>query len=226
MAIISINSNLLSRASILAAATLHALFDTCLSIDGAQLWAVPVALGVASIFIYQLRVSLRHGAISPTRLRSASRSRGPQQLFRMGSNGVFAAFAGAMYLFAALVFLLTLVRPVGRADVLRLAFSAVALGLLGWAARGVAASLPLDVVIDDSGVTFAGAEVLYSDLVRIERQRVLGSPRRQEQMIVWGGARKLILGPANRETMDALAHALAMRLTSVALAPGSVRSES
>jgi hypothetical protein len=66
-------------------------------------------------------------------------------------------------------------------------------------------------------VTFAGAEVLYRDVVRIERRRLTGSVRRQEQLIVLGASRRLIVGPASVETIDALSHALAMRLSSVAL---------
>lgn len=200
----------------LLAVSLHGLFDTLLSIDGGGLWAIPVGLLVASIFIVHLRIALRHGAISDAGAVSPD-ARGPQELFRMGSVGVFAGFAFAMYFFSATIFFLTLLDHSGRVGIAFIVASTIALALLGWAARGVAASLPLDVVVDDAAVTFAGATILYRDVLRIERRRVTGSPRRQEQMIIIADARRLILGPASRDTIDALAHALAMRLSSVAL---------
>jgi len=200
----------------LAAAALHGLFDTCLSIDGAGLWALAVAFVAASIFVVHLRLALRHGPVTHAP-GTTPEARGPRELFRVGSRRVFAAFVVAMYLAAAAVFVLALFGHSGRAGVAFGAASAVGLGLLGWAARGVAATLPLDVVVDDIGVTFAGAAVDYGDVLRIERRRLAGSPRRQEQMIIVCDRRRLVLGPASRETIDALSHALAMRLSSVAL---------
>ncbi len=200
----------------LAAAALHGLFDTCLSTDGGGPWALAVAFVSASIFVVHLRLALRHGPVTHTR-GEAPAARGPRELFRLGSRRVFAGFVVAMYVSAALVFLLALFGHSGRAGLAFGAASAVALGLLGWAARGVAATLPLDVVVDDVGVTFAGAAVDYRDVVRIERRRLVGSPRRQEQMSIVCDRRRLVLGPASRDTIDALSHALAMRLSSVAL---------
>jgi RsiW-degrading membrane proteinase PrsW (M82 family) len=206
----------------LAAVTLHGLFDTLLSIDGGLPWAVLVGLVVASIFIAQLRLALRHGAVAPQDGPASSSqtdmsARGPRELFRMGSRRAFAGFVAAMYLLSIAMFVLTLFQHSGRGAVTLGAASAVVLGLLGWAARGVAATLPLDVVVDDAGVTFAGGAIPYRDVVRIERRRLVGSPRRLEQMLIVGASRQLLLGPASHETIDALSHALAMRLSSVAL---------
>ncbi len=201
----------------LVAVSLHGLFDTLLSIDGGLPWAMLVGLVVASIFVVHLRLALRHGAVVPEEGPLSLRARGPRELFRMGSLAVFAAFVAAVYLFSSAMFILTLFEHSGRAALTLGTLSALVLGLLGWAARGVAATLPLDVVIDDMGVTFAGAAILYRDVVRIERRRLVGSPRRQEQMLIVGATRRLILGPASPDTLDALSHALAMRLSSVAL---------
>jgi len=198
----------------LAAAALHGLFDTCLSIDGAGLWAFVVGFGVASLFIVHLRLALRHGPIR--KHDSLPSERGPRELFRMGSRRVFAAFVVAVYAFSALVFVLAIVGQGGHSRVAIFGASAASLGVLGWAARGVAATLPLDVVVDDLGVTFAGAAMLYRDVVRIERRRIFRSPRRQEQMVMIGEERRLILGPASPDTIDALSHALALRLGSAA----------
>jgi RsiW-degrading membrane proteinase PrsW (M82 family) len=198
------------------AVTMHGLFDTCLSIDGGVGWACAVNGVVASLFVVHLQRALRHGPVQA----GAVGARGAQELFRMGSRPVFAAFVVLVYLFCAVVFALGLVwegaQAAGRIGLALGVASTVALALLGWAARGLAATLPLDVVVDDHGVTFAGAAIRYADVVRIERRRLRG-PRRQEQMIIVGDARQLILGPASRDTIDALSHALAMRLSSVAL---------
>ena len=202
----------------LAAAALHGLFDTCLSIDGAGLAAFVVVFAAASIFIVHLRKALRYGAIARDGNDTAAPvDRGTRELFRMGSPGVFASFVVAVYLLSAVVFYLSVVFHSARASVVLGLASAIALGLLGWAARGIAEALPLDVVVDDLGVTFAGAAIEYRDVLRIERRRVRGSPRRQEQMLIVGDARRLVLGPASRDTMDALALAVATRLSSVAL---------
>jgi len=200
----------------LAAAALHGLFDACLSVDGGLPWACLVAFAVASIFVLHLRLALRHGPVTRT-AGATPVARGDRELFRMGSSAVFGAFVLALYGFAAVLFLLVALGDTSRAGVPLVAASAVAFGLLGWSARGVAATLPLDVVVDDAGVTFAGASLLYRDVVRIERRRVLGSPRRQEQMLIIGEGRRLVVGPASHETIDALAHALAMRLSSTGL---------
>ncbi len=201
---------------LLAAAALHGLFDTCLSIDGLGAWSLVVELAAASIFVVHLRLALRHGAITP-RVAPSLSARGEPELFRMGSRRAFAAFVVAMYLLSGAIFLLTLFDHSGRAGIAFGVASTVALALLGWAARGVAATLPLDAVVDDGGVTFAGASIRYGDVLRIERRRLAGSPRRHEQMLIFGTTRRLTLGPASHETLDALSHAIAMRLSSAAL---------
>jgi RsiW-degrading membrane proteinase PrsW (M82 family) len=197
----------------LGAAALHGLFDTCLSIDGAEAWAFVVALGVASLFIVHLRSALRYG---PVTHEDDSTVRGARESFRMGSRRVFAGFVVIVYTFSGAVFMLALFGHDGHAGVaFGLPFgvaSATALAVLGWAARGVAASLPLDAVVDERGVTFAGAAIRYGDVVRVERRRLLGSPRRQEEIRIIGATRQLTLGPANRETIDSLSHAIAARL--------------
>jgi RsiW-degrading membrane proteinase PrsW (M82 family) len=200
----------------LGAVCLHGVFDTLLAIDGGAPWAMLVGLVVSSIFMLHLRLALRHGAIPPPEAAPLP-ARGPRELFRMGSRGVFAAFVVLVYLLSIGVFVLTLLDHSGRAWTTFAIASAVALGLLGWAARGVASTLPLDAVVDDVGVTFAGAAIPYGDVVRIERQKLAASPRSQEQMLIVGGSRRLTLGPASGETIDALAHAVAMRLSSVGL---------
>jgi RsiW-degrading membrane proteinase PrsW (M82 family) len=205
----------------LLAISLHGLFDACLSITGGALAAIAVALMVASVFVVHLQRALRYGAVPlPIEILAGAipvEPRGERELFRMGSRWVFAGFVVLMYVCSATVFVLTLA---GRHFGVALAVgSTVVFGLLGWAARGVAASLPLDVAVDDTGVTFAGAAIRYGDVVRVERQRVRGSPRRQERMIVFGQDRRLILGPASGETIDALSRALARRLTAVPPSP-------
>jgi RsiW-degrading membrane proteinase PrsW (M82 family) len=200
----------------LLAATMHGLFDTCLSIDGGGAWACVVNAVVASLFVIHLQRALRYGPVRA----DVHDNKGERELFRMGTRRVFAGFVVLFYFFSAIVFLLGLVweggREAGRIGIAFGVASTIALVLLGWAARGLAATLPLDVVVDDTGVTFAGAAILYRDVVRIERRRVMGL-RHQEQMVIIAPERQLTLGPASRPVMDALSHALAMRLSSVAL---------
>jgi RsiW-degrading membrane proteinase PrsW (M82 family) len=197
----------------LAAAALHGLFDTCLSIDGAGVWAFVVAFAAASLFVVHLRAALRYGPVGAGLVKD----RGPRELFPMGSRGVFAAFVAVVYVFSSVLFVLALFGHDGRAGVgFGVPFgvaSTLALGLLGWGARGIAASLPLDAVVDDAGVTFAGAAIAYGDVLRLERKRIPRSPGRKEQMSIVGDARRLTVGPASADTIDALSRAVEARMS-------------
>jgi protease PrsW len=194
----------------LLAATLHGLFDACLSTDGGAPFAVLVGFAMASLFVVQLRLSLRHGAVVPS--LEPPQAEGDVELFRMGSRLVFAAFVAATYVLSGALFILAILGREGRAGLTVVLASAALLALLGWAARGVAATLPLDVVVGATRVTFAGAAIAYGDILRIERSRIAGSLRKAERVIVVSAARELSLGPAPREALDALTRALGSRL--------------
>jgi len=188
----------------LAAAGLHGLFDTCLSIDGAGIWAFVVSFFVASLFLVHLRSALRYGPVGVT---GTAAERGARELFAMGSRGVFASYVVIVYVFSSLIFVLALFGHDGRAGV---AFgipfgiaSTFALAILGWGARGIAASLPLDAVVDDVGVTFAGAAMAYPDVLRVE-------PRKR-QLVLHAANRTLTVGPANPAIIEALVRAFEHR---------------
>jgi RsiW-degrading membrane proteinase PrsW (M82 family) len=195
----------------LLAAFCHGAFDACLATDGGLPWAMLVGLFVASVFIVELRLALRHGAVEPTAPGPSARGVPTGELFRMGSRPAFAFSVVSVYALAAATFALTLARPPGRWSLVTIAASALVLALLGWAARGVASTLPLDAVVDERGVTFAGAAIRYADIVRVDRRRVRGSWRRLEQLVLEGSGRRLVVGPADERTLHALEGAVTAR---------------
>jgi hypothetical protein len=194
---------------LLLAALMHGAFDTFLSIDGLGLLALFVNLAVASLFIVFLRSALRHGVVTP---EAASVDPASRELFPMGSRGLFAFFAVGMHLLAALIFGLGayVQSRDWRVGFGFIGFATVLLGLFGVMAYGLTESMPLDVVVDDYGVTFGGAAVPWEVISRFE-QRVLGRGRMHEIRVRTPGG-GMCLGPGPARTVEQLAQAIAARM--------------
>jgi hypothetical protein len=111
-----------------------------------------------------------------------------------------------MYLTAAL--LLALGRDAdenkARVGLALLVLSGVIVIGFAIAAYGVAAAMPLDVAIDDAGVTFAGALRRWADVTGISRAK------RSVTLHAKGG--DVALGPGTPATIDALESALRARV--------------
>jgi RsiW-degrading membrane proteinase PrsW (M82 family) len=181
------------------AAAAHGLFDALLSVDGGAMLAVFLNLVLASVFVALVRRSLRHGVVE-----DAVRAILPEhrRLFRVGRPALFAVSSIALHLLAFGIVMLggwyQLARH--RPGAVFVVGSSVMLALLAVSAFGVSATLPLDVAVDDYGVTFAGAARAWS---RIRRFVVKG-----DRIELDCEAGPIVLGPGTPPVITELASAL------------------
>jgi RsiW-degrading membrane proteinase PrsW (M82 family) len=188
---------------LLLAAASHGLFDAFLSTDGGGMLAVFLNVVLASVFVTVVRRSLRHGVVE-----DAVRAILPEhrRLFRVGRPRLFLVSSAALHVLAfGIVMLggwyqLSRHRP-GAAFVVG---SSVMLALLAAAAFGVSATMPLDVAVDDYGVTFAGAARAWS---RIRRFVV-----KDDRIELDCEAGPIVLGPGSPAVIGDLATALGEHL--------------
>src|SRR5262249_38937905 len=152
----------------LLAAALHGAFDTLLSIDGVQILAIVLDVALGLLFVHLLRKSLRFGAIA-TEEGAVPASSG-RALFRMGSRGTFISLVVVVLVLAAALMTLGTAYEILKhnAGVVFIAIASTILALFGVAAYFLTQSIPLDVAIDDQGVTFAGATSLWRQVLRFE----------------------------------------------------------
>ncbi len=159
---------------LLVACLAHGTFDALLSTDGLQLAATGLVLGLALAFVIMLRRSLRHGAVpvrtqtpvealAPPPTERMPLSELPRTYFRVGSPGAFmASSAGMIFCAFAITVLGTVYEALHhRVNVVVIVLAAVLLGLFGLAARAVSATIPLDVAVDATGITYAGAQTSW-----------------------------------------------------------------
>ena len=183
---------------VLAAAG-HGLFDALLSTDGGAMPAIFLNVVLASVFVAVVRRSLRHGVVEDAVREILPEHR---QLFRVGRPALFLLSSFALHFLAfGIVVLggwyqLERHRP-GAAFVIGSSFM---LALLAVAAFGVSATMPLDVVVDDYGVTFAGAARAWS---RIRRFHVKG-----DCIELDCEAGPIVLGPGTPDIIERLAASL------------------
>jgi len=181
------------------AAAAHGLFDALLSTDGGAMLAVLLNVVLASVFVAVVRRSLRHGVVE-----EAVRAILPEhrRLFRVGRPRLFALSSVALHLLAFGVVMLggwyqlSRHRPGGVFVV----GSSIMLALLAVAAFGVSATLPLDVAVDDYGITFAGAARAWS---RVRRFDVKG-----DRIQLECEAGPIVLGPGTPDVITELAAAI------------------
>jgi hypothetical protein len=155
------------------------------------------------VFVAVVRRSLRHGVVE-----DAVRAILPEhrRLFRVGRPALFFGSSAALHVLAFGVVMLggwyqlSRHRP-GATFVIG---SSVMLALLAVAAFGVSSTMPLDVAVDDYGVTFAGAARAWS---RIRRFDVKGDTI---ELDCDGGP--IVLGPGTAAVMKELEEALREQL--------------
>lgn len=190
--------------ALIASALAHGAYDAALSTDGGGPLAAGVVLALAVSFVVVLRAALRHGPVSSA---SAAAARGPRTPFRLGRPWVFASLASLLPALAlALMGAAASWEASGAGQ--RSAFVApVGLLVVAVAAAlwGITATLPLDAVLDDHGLTFAGAVRAYGDI-----RAVLVSGAYVE---IASPAGDVELGPGPRDTLAALEAALRARTT-------------
>ncbi|HEX8789945.1 MAG TPA: PrsW family intramembrane metalloprotease [Polyangiaceae bacterium] len=166
---------------LLLAMVAHGTFDALLSTDGAQPLATALTLVLAVAFVLMLRSALRHGAVPVPPARKAWEEQAPppteplpasalaRASWRVGSPVKFILSSSAMVTCA---FALTLLGTVyellqHRVNVVLIAIFTVMLALFALAAWGVSATIPLDVVVDAQGITFAGARTPWRAILRM-----------------------------------------------------------
>ncbi len=190
----------------LAAAAAHGSFDALLAIEGVSLFAVALNVVLASVFVILVRRALRYGVLTDPFAKIPPHGR---LLVRVGRPVAFWLATLAFHSSAAAIFVLGAWYQLARHRP-TLTFSlgsSLLLSLLAVAAYAVSATIPLDVAIDDHGVTFAGALRPWArirgfavevDLVRLDCE---GGP--------------IVLGPGSPSAIDRIAKALAPRLGAV-----------
>jgi RsiW-degrading membrane proteinase PrsW (M82 family) len=203
----ALGARLLGRTRIsrwfLFAAAAHGLFDALLSTEGMGTLAVVLNVALASTFVVLVRRALRHGIVEPEMLAISPEER---RLFRAGRPALFWLSAVGLHVTAFAIFLLGAWYQLARHRP-ALPFvvgSTVALALFGFAAYGVSAAVPLDVAIDDWGVTFAGAARPW--------RKIRGFARKDRAIEIDCEAGPLILGPAAPSVLDAIAAELTAHL--------------
>ncbi len=192
------------------AALAHGAFDTFLSVDGLGFFAPLLNLSLAILFVVLLRRALRHGVVTPEIARLAPSSR---THVRVGSPPAFAVAALLLNVFGlALMLLGTLYEVQNRRVGLGFVASASALVVLvGAAAYAITATLPLDVVMDEIGLTFAGATRHWPTIRGVTRTRTLGLFGRGSALRVASDEGEITVGPGTPHAMDALALAIEAR---------------
>jgi RsiW-degrading membrane proteinase PrsW (M82 family) len=186
------------------AALVHGAFDTFLSYPRLTGLALAVNLGMATLFVLLLRQSLRHGVVTPgTNAVDPNR----RAFFAVGSAGGFAVSAIALHVVAALLFVSSAYAAGEQTRVglfFVLAMSSL-VTLLGVSAYFLSATIPLDAVLDDYGVTFAGATRAWSSI-----RAVNPSPRGLHVLSTEGD---LWIGPAGGDRILPIARAITRRIS-------------
>jgi len=190
---------------LLLAAIAHGAFDTFLSIDALAPLAFTLNLGLASLFVVVLRRSLRHGVVTAasSRVDPARRT-----LHAVGSKAAFFAAVVALHLTAGVIFVAAAYAQSSHWRVGPVFFSLMSslVVLLALAAYFLSATMPLDAVLDDYGVTFAGAARAWSTIRRLEP-----SPR---GLHVRSTAGDVWIGPASKSAIAGIIREMQARIGS------------
>lgn len=190
---------------LLLAAACHGLFDALLSTEGAGMLAVMLNVGLASAFVVLVRRALRHGVVTKEMLGIRAEDRA---LIRVGRPALFWVSAVLLHALALGIFVLGAYWQLSRhrPSMAFVAGSSAMLALLAVAALGVTQTVPLDVAIDDYGVTFAGAARPW--------RRIRGFSVRVDRVELDCEGGPIVLGPAPPPAIEAIAAELAKRLGS------------
>jgi RsiW-degrading membrane proteinase PrsW (M82 family) len=196
------------------AALAHASFDAFLSFPGGFLVGIGVMVALALGFIAMLRAALRHGTIEAAPPgRSAAAEPPPSKgrlAFRVGGPVVFYASTFALIILAvAVIHTGSAYEEIHRrATTLFLAIVTLLLSAFGLAIYFVSTTIPLDVVLDASGVTFAGARTEWARIRGIDRRHVKGLFGHRGWLTLHAADGPLRIGPAPSARIDEIGRAL------------------
>jgi len=195
------------------AAFLHGAMDTMIT------YQIPyspflVIIVLTTLFIVLLRKALRWG--STDEVRGDAPLSTHRLLFRTGGGPPLGAAVFSMYLMGTL---LLFVGRVIDADQRRVSLSlliltASFLGLLSLSAYAVARTLPLDVAIDELGVTFAGALRRWSTIEGTTRIR-------RGRLWLHSSDGDLDVGPATERTIEQIEETIRERTVKSVASPSS-----
>jgi RsiW-degrading membrane proteinase PrsW (M82 family) len=206
-----IDSNTRPWRWLIAAAAAHGLFDALLALDGGRSLALVLNLGLSGVFVVLVRRALRHGVT--TTLPSNSAPPGTRSYFRVGRPRVFWLSVVALHALALGIFWLGAFWQLGRyrPSTFFVFGSTLMLALLAVAAYAITWALPLDVVIDAHGVTFAGSHRAWESIRAIRMQNTCVELDTEEA--------PLVLGPAAPPVLAALADAIDQKRAAAAHRP-------
>lgn len=188
---------------LLVAAGAHGLSDALLSTEGAGLLAIMVNVGLGSVFVVLVRRALRHGVVTNEMLDVVPESR---VFFRVGRPAFFWASIAIFHALALGIFLLGAYDQIARyrPSATFVLGSSVMLMLLAVAALGISTTLPLDLVIDTYGVTFAGAARPW--------RRIRGFAVHVDRVAIDCEGGSIAAGPASPDVVAAISAELTERL--------------
>jgi hypothetical protein len=190
-------------------ALMHGAFDTLLSLEGLGSYALLLNLALAALFIVLLRKALRRGAIGPG--DGAAPPTAYRAFFRVGRPVLFTLSAVGLLVSAALLFIAGAGHQALHERV-TVAFVVLTSGLtlvLGGCAYALAATMPLDVALDDEGVTFAGRKIPWPSITRVT---VLPRSARSAQVRIDHEEGATLLGHGDVERMQALEQLITGRI--------------
>jgi RsiW-degrading membrane proteinase PrsW (M82 family) len=198
------------------AALAHGTFDAALSIDGTQLVAAGLVVGLGLAFVVLLQRALRHGAVlarpsggvdSPLPTEPMPASALARAYFRVGSP---IAFYGAAAGMVACAFALTVLGTAfellqHRIGPVFVTLATGSLALFGCAAYVASGTIPLDVVVDAQGLTFAGRQTPWTAVLGLSLESTRGS-----RAFVNVQSRECVirLGPARLDTARRIAESI------------------
>lgn len=179
----------------------HGIFDAFLSTEGGFLPAIGVLLLLAVGFVLVLRSALRHGPVSEATRLAAEHKR---ERHAVGHPWRFVSLSLLLPLLATVMLGVAGAWEASGHGLrssypLVLALLVVAIGATVW---GITSTLPLDVVLDSHGLTFAGAVRGYAEIDAVVVHGAyleIHSPRGDIE-----------IGPAHADQLDTLVRALSV----------------
>ena len=192
----------------LGAAVIHGAFDAFLTIDGMQILAVLLNVGLGVAFVWFLRKSLRYGAIVPGGGEAPASS--ARAFYRMGSTPRFVVFTILLVILAAMLMSFGTTYEVFRHRIgtVFIAIASMFLALFGIVAYFLTDAVPLDAAIDAVGVTFAGTTTRWSEIFGLERISGRGLFGARAWVRLRTKAGDVRLGPSDVATAERLAAAV------------------
>ncbi|WP_394838892.1 PrsW family intramembrane metalloprotease [Pendulispora rubella] len=195
---------------VLLAALCHGAYDTFLSVHRLEYATLLLHFALTTLFVALLRRALRRGVVAP----GGSVPESSRRLsFALGSSKIFALWAISLHLVAVAIVALGLYFD-ARSQSVNLAFLTAGTGLLvlfAVAAHGLVATLPLEAVVDENGVTFGGASRSWDEIRSFDRYRApvsLGVVGEAYEIVVHSSKGPLRIGPGSDDATTTLAACL------------------